>query len=164
MREPSSVSFRLRDFERLLAFSFGELQGILSAEAGAHTVVQKGGWVWHAFCLSCLSGIVSEVSSGNTPGKQDVRYLMGEESEMEDRDVSRQEHPVDSAPAGKPGLSYWERLIQQAKQAADTAPEVREDRVAAVKRALQNGTLNLNGKDLAEKLLGEILRDSERGI
>jgi len=83
---------------------------------------------------------------------------------MEDRDANRQEHPVAGAPTDKAGLSYWERLIEQAKQAAEAAPEVREDRVAAMKRALQNGTLNLSGKDLAEKLLGEILRDSERGV
>ena len=83
---------------------------------------------------------------------------------MKDRDQNRQAHPVESAPTDKPGLSYWDRLIQQAKQAVEAAPDIREDRVAAVKRALQNGTLTLRGKDLAEKLLGETLRDSERGV
>jgi anti-sigma28 factor (negative regulator of flagellin synthesis) len=94
---------------------------------------------------------------------RDVSHMMREESTMEGSDTDRQEHPVEGPKIDKPGLSYWDRLIQQVQKTVDEAPEIREDRVAAMKRALQDGTLNLSGKDLAEKLLGEILRDSERG-
>jgi anti-sigma28 factor (negative regulator of flagellin synthesis) len=47
--------------------------------------------------------------------------------------------------------------IQRAKQIVERTPEIRMDRVAAVKRALLAGTLNLRGVDLAEKLLQDIL-------
>ena len=39
----------------------------------------------------------------------------------------------------------------------DEVPEIREDRVAAAKQALQAGVLELRGEELAEKLLRELL-------
>src|SRR5262245_19456175 len=96
-----------------------------------------------------------EVYSGIRRGNATSETFIREDSEMKGRDADRQEQPVEGTQVDKPGLSYRERLIQQAKQAVEVAPEVREDRVAAMKRALQNGTLNLRGKDLAEKLLDE---------
>ena len=83
---------------------------------------------------------------------------------MEDRARDRQEQQGEGTKTGQLEPSYWDRLIQQLHKAVDETPEVREDRVAAMRRALQNGTLNLRGKDLADKLLDETLRDSERGV
>jgi anti-sigma28 factor (negative regulator of flagellin synthesis) len=40
---------------------------------------------------------------------------------------------------------------------AQGAPEVRADKVEAARRALQSGDLNLNGQDLADKLLQDAL-------
>jgi anti-sigma28 factor (negative regulator of flagellin synthesis) len=54
-------------------------------------------------------------------------------------------------------LSTRTRNIQQLRKIVDEAPEIREDRVAAAKQALQAGVLELRGKELAEKLLREIL-------
>jgi len=50
-----------------------------------------------------------------------------------------------------------DRDIQRAKQIIEETPEIREERVAAAKRALQAGTLNLRGEELAEKLLHDPL-------
>jgi anti-sigma28 factor (negative regulator of flagellin synthesis) len=50
-----------------------------------------------------------------------------------------------------------DRHIQQAKQLIEATPEIREARVAAAQCALQAGTLNLHGEDLAEKLLHDPL-------
>jgi flagellar biosynthesis anti-sigma factor FlgM len=50
-------------------------------------------------------------------------------------------------------LSSQARDIQRAREVAQDAPEVRVDKVEAARRALQSGALNLNGRDLAEKLL-----------
>ena len=50
-------------------------------------------------------------------------------------------------------LSSQARDIQRAREVAQGAPEVRADKVEAARRALQSGNLNLNGEDLAEKLL-----------
>jgi anti-sigma28 factor (negative regulator of flagellin synthesis) len=52
-------------------------------------------------------------------------------------------------------LSAEARDIQRAREVAQGAPEVREDKVEAARRALQSGKLNLKGQDLAEKLLQE---------
>jgi anti-sigma28 factor (negative regulator of flagellin synthesis) len=54
-----------------------------------------------------------------------------------------------------------DRNIQRAKQVIEETPEIREERVAAAKRALQAGMLNLHGKDLAEKLLQDPLHTPE---
>jgi anti-sigma28 factor (negative regulator of flagellin synthesis) len=40
---------------------------------------------------------------------------------------------------------------------AQSAPEVRADKVEAARRALQSGNLNLQGQDLAKKLLEDSL-------
>jgi flagellar biosynthesis anti-sigma factor FlgM len=60
--------------------------------------------------------------------------------------------------AGKDKSSQWERLIQRVLEMAQEAPDVREDRVQAVRRALANGTLPLDGATLAEKLLQHVRR------
>jgi anti-sigma28 factor (negative regulator of flagellin synthesis) len=54
-----------------------------------------------------------------------------------------------------------DRAIQRAKQIVEETPEIREERVAAAKRALQAGTLNLHGEELAEKLLHDPLHIPE---
>ena len=43
--------------------------------------------------------------------------------------------------------------MQVAKAAVAAAPDVREDRVAAIKAALANGTYSVSDEDLANKLL-----------
>lgn len=43
--------------------------------------------------------------------------------------------------------------IQVAKQAATAAPDVREDLVASIKTAMNNGTYDVSDSDLADKLL-----------
>src|SRR5215475_4589046 len=49
------------------------------------------------------------------------------------------------------------RDIQRAREVAQDAPEIRADKVAAARRALQSGHLNLQGQDLADKLLKDAL-------
>ena len=57
------------------------------------------------------------------------------------------------AAADRVGLSSRVRDIQQARDVAQDAPEVRADKVEAARRAVQSGNLNLKGEDLAEKIL-----------
>lgn len=73
-----------------------------------------------------------------------------------------QPDPHASEPEGT-GESYWDRLARQLRQRIDGTPEIRGDRVAAAKRALQGGMLHLHGQDLAEKVLDEVLRDHDAG-
>lgn len=57
-------------------------------------------------------------------------------------------------------LSSQARDIQRAREVAQDAPEVRMDKVEAARRALHSGHLNLNGRDLAEKLLKDARAES----
>ena len=67
------------------------------------------------------------------------------------------EHSSEVSSADKVELSSQARDIQRAQEVAQEAPEIRADRVEEARRALQNGTLNLHGKDLADKLLKDHL-------
>jgi hypothetical protein len=50
-------------------------------------------------------------------------------------------------------LWFWKRHdIHHVRKVVDAVLELREDRVTAAKAALENGTLNLNEVELAEKL------------
>lgn len=42
-----------------------------------------------------------------------------------------------------------------AKKAVAEAPDVRTDKIAQIKAAMENGTYNVSAKDLAEKLLNQ---------
>ena len=57
------------------------------------------------------------------------------------------------AASDRVNLSSQARDIQRAREVAQGAPEVRADKVEAARRAVQSGNLNLNGEDLAEKIL-----------
>ena len=61
------------------------------------------------------------------------------------------------AASDKVELSSRARDIQRAREVAQGAPEVRADKVEAARRALRSGKLNLKGRDLAEKLLKDVL-------
>ncbi len=50
-------------------------------------------------------------------------------------------------------ISQLGKDIQVAKQAVKAAPDVREDKVAAVKAAMANGTYSVSDDELADKLL-----------
>jgi flagellar biosynthesis anti-sigma factor FlgM len=60
------------------------------------------------------------------------------------------------AAADRVGLSSRVRDIQQARDVAQEAPEVRAEKVEAARRAVHSGSLNVQGQALAEKLLQDI--------
>jgi negative regulator of flagellin synthesis FlgM len=66
------------------------------------------------------------------------------------------------APEDRVELSSQARDIQRAREVAQEAPEVREDKVEAARRAVQSGNLNLKGQDLADKLLQDTLPSREQ--
>lgn len=47
------------------------------------------------------------------------------------------------------------KSYQTARTAVASAPDVRADKVAEIKAAMQNGTYNVTAQDLADKLLGQ---------
>jgi anti-sigma28 factor (negative regulator of flagellin synthesis) len=51
--------------------------------------------------------------------------------------------------------------MRRARQVIEETPDIREERVAAAKRALQAGELTLRGEELAEKLLCDPLHNPD---
>lgn len=52
-------------------------------------------------------------------------------------------------------ISQIGKDIQVAKQAVNHASDVREDRIAELKAAFENGTYSVSDEDLADKLLND---------
>ena len=69
-------------------------------------------------------------------------------------------HKNETAASDQVELSSQARDIQRVRAVVQDAPEVRMDKVEAARRALQSGNLNLNGRDLAEKLLKDARTES----
>ena len=69
-------------------------------------------------------------------------------------------HRNEAAASDQVELSSQDRDIQRVRAVVQDAPEVRLDKVEAARRALQSGNLNLNGRDLAEKLLQDARTES----
>jgi negative regulator of flagellin synthesis FlgM len=65
------------------------------------------------------------------------------------------ENSNEVAASDRVDLSAQARDIQRAREVAQGAPEIRADKVEAARRAVQSGSLNLKGEDLAEKILQE---------
>ena len=66
-------------------------------------------------------------------------------------------HKVSQAASLTPGLDTLEKKFKRVKKIVEEATDIREERVAAIKRCLERGELNLNGKDLAGKILADPL-------
>ncbi len=52
-------------------------------------------------------------------------------------------------------ISAEAKSYSTAKTAVAAAPDVRADKVAQIKAAMENGTYNVSAQDLADKLLGQ---------
>lgn len=63
------------------------------------------------------------------------------------------------SPGEKVELSNNVKDLQYIKKAVDELPDVREDKVLDLKKQIQEGTYNVNGEKIAEKMLGESLLD-----
>lgn len=53
-------------------------------------------------------------------------------------------------------LSAEARALAQARKAVDGAPDVREDRIAAIKQQIENGTYNVSPEALAKSILQKL--------
>jgi len=81
-----------------------------------------------------------------------MKHLVQSSKDVDSRDEVAASEQVE--------LSSQARDIQRAREVAQDAPDVRMDKVEAARRALQSGDLNLNGQDLAEKLLKDAQAES----
>ena len=58
---------------------------------------------------------------------------------------------------GKVALSTRARDIEKIQEILRKTPDVREDRVAHLKKKITSGEYNVNGKDIADQILREFL-------
>lgn len=92
-------------------------------------------------------------------GPQTTNNAQRPENTVRSHEVSHTESSEDVenskevAPSDTVELSSQARDIQRAREVAQSAPEIRDDKVEAARRAVQSGNLNLQGQDLADKLL-----------
>lgn len=78
-------------------------------------------------------------------------------SEHQERDRKAPRRKRKRPGASRKGASPGTPDIQRLRKIVDQAPETRDERVAAAKQALQAGTLELRGEELAGKLLHDFL-------
>jgi|AMFO01.1.fsa_nt_gi flagellar biosynthesis anti-sigma factor FlgM len=60
-------------------------------------------------------------------------------------------------------LSEEARLLQRVRQAIDKVPDVREDKIAALRQQIQDGTYKINREALIDALLGRRRTDTQSG-
>jgi flagellar biosynthesis anti-sigma factor FlgM len=66
--------------------------------------------------------------------------------------------PRPSAAAPDPAMTGMEkRLVEQARQIVDQTSEVRSEKAAAIKEALERGKYEINSRKLAQKLIIELI-------
>lgn len=56
----------------------------------------------------------------------------------------------------KLNISNAGKDLQVAKKAVADAPDIREDRVAELKEAINNGTYNVSGEEFADKIMEKL--------
>jgi negative regulator of flagellin synthesis FlgM len=87
----------------------------------------------------------AKVSSKESSGK-------GESSESSSKAGGSSEQIV---------LSSKAKDIQRAQEAVRAAPDIRTDKVNRIKQELSDGTYKVNTRDVAEKMLKNILNDAK---
>jgi len=95
----------------------------------------------------------------NTKGisAKEIQQYMMNESLGKGKDVQGDKPAV--IPQEKVDISDKAREIQQTTNAMNEIPDVREEKVQALKSQIDNGTYNVSGEELAKKLVGESLLD-----
>jgi len=56
-------------------------------------------------------------------------------------------------------ISEDARLMQRANEIAHASPDLRADKVAALKQAIQSGTYRVDAREIADRLVDEHLKD-----
>jgi len=95
----------------------------------------------------------------NVTGKYEQAYL-GETGEK--KEVAHSAGPTETAEAGRTqddrvSLSDASKELQAAKDAVAATPDIRQQKVDAIKQAVENGSYELDPAKIAEKMLGSII-------
>ena len=59
-------------------------------------------------------------------------------------------------------ISEQARMMQRANEIANSVPDFRADKVAALKQSIQNGTYKVDAREIADRLVDEHLKDFDK--
>jgi negative regulator of flagellin synthesis FlgM len=94
--------------------------------------------------------------TGNTAGE--IIHLYKAQSQK----AAEGEKPAGDAasvPEEKVSLSAQARDVQTIKKAINELPDVRKEKVDALKKQIREGSYDVNGEKIAQKMIGESLLD-----
>jgi len=96
---------------------------------------------------------------GNNPvdGKELLGKVQEANKNQQQPAVKKGEQPAERPAADdKISLSSSAKEIAELKKMIDQLPDVREEKVAAIKKAIESGTYNVDSMKVAEKILEEL--------
>jgi negative regulator of flagellin synthesis FlgM len=76
---------------------------------------------------------------------------------LADKNQAASANGASFSPVDRVELSTSSRLIQKIQEAAQAAPDVRAEKVAALKKQVENGTYQVSSEDIAGKMLKNFL-------
>lgn len=76
-----------------------------------------------------------------------------------ERSESKEPAPVHDAPGDRVELSETAKVLQQTRTLLAASPDVRPEKVAALKGMIQRGIYNVRGQEVAAKMIGQGLFD-----
>jgi negative regulator of flagellin synthesis FlgM len=95
---------------------------------------------------------------GNNPvdGKELLGKVQESAKNQQQPAVKKGDQQPEKTTGDRISLSNGAREIAELKKMIDQLPEIREDKVAAIKKAIESGTYNVDSMKVAEKILEEI--------
>jgi negative regulator of flagellin synthesis FlgM len=93
--------------------------------------------------------------TGNPAGEVIQQYKINSKTNVD----SNKQSNVSAVPEEKVSLSSRARDVQQIKKAVDELPDVRQERVEALKKQIEQGNYKVDGEKVAQKMVGESLLD-----
>ncbi|SEM35699.1 anti-sigma-28 factor, FlgM family [Syntrophus gentianae] len=97
------------------------------------------------------------INNSNGISSKDIQQYMMNESLGKGKDVKEDKSAV--IPQEKVDISNKAREIQQINSAMSEIPDVRDEKVSSIKAQIENGTYNVSGEELANKMVGEAFLD-----
>jgi negative regulator of flagellin synthesis FlgM len=99
-----------------------------------------------------------EITRGNPFGKIDSYVKQVDKDKTKSGAVSDNQRSNGMLPSkDSVELSPKAKEMQEAMKILDTLPDVREDKVAQIKQQIEEGSYEIDGKKIAEKMIGESL-------
>lgn len=97
------------------------------------------------------------INNSNGISPKDIQQYLLNETLGKGREVP--EEKSSAIPQEKVDISNKAREIQQISSAMTDVQSIREDKVAAIKSQIEDGTYNVSGEEVANKMLGEYFLD-----